>query len=80
MYKTISNTDAYKSLTTLVVKHYNDLQGKQNSEWGRHTLALCMPIFKKKIFAEIPWKKFQTYHCSNVTKMENLELFPRNLR
>ena len=30
-----------------------------------YTLALCMPIFNKKIFAEISGKKFQTFHCSN---------------
>ena len=36
--------------------------------------------FQEKIIADISWKKFQTFHCSNVTTMENLELFPRNLR
>ena len=44
-----------------------------------YTLALSMPIFKKKIFAEISGKKFQTFHCSKVTTMKSLELLPRNL-
>ena len=43
---------------TLLVKHYNDLLDRQSSEGGRdevtyfyvgeYTLALCMPILKKK--------------------------------
>ena len=36
--------------------------------------------FQKKIFAEISGKMFQTFHCTNVTTMKSLELFPRNLR
>ena len=37
-----------------------------------------MPIFKKKIFAQISGKMFQTFHCSNVTTMASLELFLEN--
>ena len=46
------------SFTTLLVKCYNDLLDRQSSGRGRdevtyfsviYTLALCMPIFKKKI-------------------------------
>ena len=29
-----------------------------------YTLALSMPIFKKKISPEMSGKKFQTFHCS----------------
>ena len=36
--------------------------------------------FQENIFAEISGKKFQTFHCSNVTAMKSLEFFPRNLR
>ena len=39
-----------------------------------------MPIFKKKISPETSGKKFQTFHCSNVTTMKILELFPRRFR
>ena len=36
--------------------------------------------FQEKIFAEISEKKFQTFHCSNVTTMKSLGIFFRNLR
>ena len=36
--------------------------------------------FKEKIFVEIYGKKFQTFHCSNVTTMKSLGIFSRNLR
>ena len=35
--------------------------------------------FQEKIFAGISGKQIQTLHCSNVTTMKSLELFPRNL-
>ena len=35
--------------------------------------------FQEKIFLEISGKKFQTFHCINVTTMKSLELFPRNI-
>ena len=54
------------SLHTLLVKYYNDLLGRQSAERGMdevtffyvgdlfvYTLALSIPIFKKKISAEI---------------------------
>ena len=43
-----------------------------------YTLALCMPIFKKKIFPVMSVKMFQTFHGSSVTTMKSLELFSRN--
>ena len=83
------HTDTNKSLTTVVEKHYNDLLGSQTSERGRDEVTLSYvgglfyiylgtmyADFQEKIFVEISWKKFQTFHCSNVTIMENLELFP----
>ena len=36
--------------------------------------------FQEKIFPETSWKKLQTFHCSNVTAMKSLELFPRRFR
>ena len=45
-----------------------------------YTLALCMPIFKKKSSLKRLGKKFQNFHCSNVTTMKSLELFPRRFR
>ena len=58
---TLAYTDAQINLHTLIVKYYNDLLGRQGSERGRdevkyfyvgaifvYTLALSMPIFKKK--------------------------------
>ena len=54
-------THGYRSLTTLLVKHNNDLLDRQSSGRGRDkvsyfydgnvfldSLALCMAIFKKK--------------------------------
>ena len=88
-----TNTRGCISLTTLLVKYYNDLLDRQNSGWSRNevtcfyvgdifvsTLALCMPIIKKKIFPETPGKKFQTFQCSDVATMKSLELFPRSFR
>ena len=42
-------------------------------------MALSMPIFKKKISAEISGRNGKTFHCSNITTMKSLELFSRNL-
>ena len=69
----VQTTDANKSLTTLVVKHYNDLLGSQTSELGRDEFTFsyvgglfCIHLgtmyadFQEKIFAEISGKKFQT--------------------
>ena len=81
-------------LKSPLVKHYNDLINKQSSERSRDEVTYfyvenVFYIFlgtkyanfqEKKIFAEISGKKFQTFHCSNVNTMENLELFSRNLR
>ena len=36
--------------------------------------------FQEKIFPETSGKKLQTFHCSNVTTMKSLELFPRHFR
>ena len=36
--------------------------------------------FQEKIFPETSGKKFQNFHCSNVTTMKSLELFPRRFR
>ena len=36
--------------------------------------------FQEKISPETSGKKFQTFHCSNVTTMKSLELFPRRFR
>ena len=60
--KQFKHTDANRSLTSLLfVKHYNDVLDKQSSGGDReevtyfyvgdvfvYTLAICMPIFKKK--------------------------------
>ena len=85
-------TDVNQSLTTLVVKHYNDLLGSETSERGRDEVTFfyvgdlfCIHLgtmyanFHEKIFAEISWKKFQIFRCSNVTTMKSLELFFRKL-
>ena len=42
------HTDANKSLTTLVVKHYNDLFGSQTSERGRDEVIRRQIDIKKK--------------------------------
>ena len=36
--------------------------------------------FQEKISAEISGRKFQSFHCSNVTTMKSLGIFSRNLR
>ena len=36
--------------------------------------------FQEKIFPETSGKKFQTFHCSNVTTMKSFELSPRRFR
>ena len=36
--------------------------------------------FQEKISAEISGRKFQIFHCSNVTTMKSLGIFSRNLR
>ena len=85
-------TDAQISSHTLLVKYYNDLPGRQSSERGRDEVTyfyvgdlFCIHLgtkyanFQEKIFAEISGKKFQTFHCSNVTIMKSLGIFSRNL-
>ena len=65
--------NANKSLNTLLVKHYNDLLGRQSSERGKDKVTyfyvadvFCIHLgtmyadFQEKIFAEISGKKFQT--------------------
>ena len=81
-------TDAQISLHTLLVKYYNYSLSRHFYEQGRdevtyffvHTLALCMPIFKKKssrrflekmpkLFIPAPLKtmsKYQARHCSTL--------------
>ena len=75
-------TDGSKTLHTLLVKHYSDLLDRQNSEGAGmksyssvlekiflYTLGLYLYAnFQEKIFLEISGKKFQTFHCSNVTR------------
>ena len=86
-------TDGSNILHTLLVKHYNDLLDRQSSQRSRDEVTqfyvgdvFCIHLgskyadFQEKIFAEISGKKFQTFHCINVTTMKSLELFPRNLR
>ena len=61
------------SLTTLLVKHYNDLLGRQSSERGKDEVTyfyvgdvFCIHLgtkydnFQEKNFAMISGKKFQT--------------------
>ena len=55
------------------MKSHNSLSGM----FFVYNLGLSMPIFKEKIFHETSWKKFQTFHFSNVTAMKSLKLFPR---
>ena len=87
----ILNTDAERSLHTLLVKYYNDLLGRQSSEQGRDEITyfffedlFCTLLgtkyinFQEKIFAEISGKQFQTFHYSNVTMvtiMKSLGIF-----
>ena len=65
----VQTTDANKSLTTLVVKHYNDLLGSQTSERGRDEVTFfyvgdlfCIHLdtkyanFQEKITVEISGK------------------------
>ena len=86
-------THGPRTLTTLLVKYYNGLLDAQISERCRDEVTfiyvgvvLCIHLgskyadFQEKIFADISGEKFQTFHCSNVTTMESLELFPRNIR
>ena len=73
-------THGPRSLTTLLVKYYNGLLDAQSSERSRDEVTffyvgdiLCIHLgckyadFQEKIFADISGKKFQTFHCSNVT-------------
>ena len=82
-----------KILHTLLVKHYNDLLDKQSYEQSRDEVTyfyvgdvFCIHFgtmyadFQEKIFAEISGKMFQTFHCSNVTTMKSLGVFPRYIR
>ena len=66
-------TDGNNILHTPLVKHYNDLLGRQNSERGKDEVSyfyvgdvFCIQLgtkyadFQEKISAEISGKKFQT--------------------
>ena len=72
-------------------KDYNDLLDRQSSRRDADEVTylyvgdiFCIyhgtmyADFQEKILTEIFWKKFQTFHCSNVTTLKSLELFPRN--
>ena len=74
-----NDTDGCRSLTTLLVKYYNDLLDRQSSGRGRDEVTyfyvgdvFCIYLgtmyanFQEKIFAEISGKKFQTFDVSNV--------------
>ena len=67
------------------MKHYNDLLNIQSSGRDREEVTyfyvgdvFCIYLgtvyadFEEEIFAEIYGKKFQTFHCSNVTRMKSL--------
>ena len=67
------HTDANRSITTILVKHYNDLPDRQSSEWDKDEVTFfyvggvfCIHLgtkltnFQEKILAEISGKKFQT--------------------
>ena len=67
-------THGCKSLTTLLVKYYNDLLGRQSSERGRDKVTyysvgdlFCTHLgtkyanFQEKIFAEVSGKKFRQF-------------------
>ena len=73
-------THGGENLTTLLVKYFNDLLRDQSSERSRDEVTffyvgdvLCIHLgskyadFQEKIFAEISGKKYQTFHCSNVS-------------
>ena len=83
-------TDAQISLHAIIAKYYNGLLGRQSSEKGRdevtyfyvgtffvYTLALSMPIFKKKPSQRFLEKMSKLFI---VTTMKNLERFCRNPR
>ena len=66
-------TDGNNILHTPLVKHYNDLLGRQSSEWGKDEVShfdvgdvFCINLgtkyasLQEKIFVEISGKKFQT--------------------
>ena len=87
------STHGYINLTTLLVKHYNDLLTRRRSGRARNKVTyfsvgdvFCIHLgityakFQEKIFPETSGKKFQNFHCSNVTTMKSLELFPRRFR
>ena len=78
---------------TLLLKHSKDLLERYSSERGKDEVSyfyaedvFCIHLgtkyanFQENIFPETSGKRFQTFHCSNVTAMKNLELSPRNLR
>ena len=77
-------THGSRYLTTLLVKYINDLLDGESSERSRNEVTffyvggvLCIHLgskyadFQEKIFAEISGKKYQTFHCSNVTTMKS---------
>ena len=87
------HTDAKISLHTLLVKYYNDLLGRLCSERDRDEvtyfsvgdlfyihLGTKYANFQEKIFAENSGKKFQTFHCSNVTNRDVCNFIPVPLR
>ena len=87
-------THGYTCLTTLLVKHYNDLLDRRSPGWGRDEvtyfsdedvfvsihLGTTYANFQEKIFPETPGKKLQTFCCSYVATLKSLELFPRRFR
>ena len=92
-HRSVPHTHGYINLTTLLVKHYNDLLTRRRSGRARNKVTyfsvgdvFCIHLgttyanFQEKIFPETSGKKFQNFHCSNVTTMEILELFPRRFR
>ena len=89
----LDHTHGYINLTNLLVKHFNDLLARRSSGRTRNEVTyfyvgdlFCIYLgsvyanFQEKISPETSGKKFQTFHCSNVTTMKILELFPRRFR
>ena len=55
-------------------------RNRQGSGWGRDEVTYFFFVNIGTKYAEISGKKFQTFHCNNVTTMKSLELFHRNFR
>ena len=87
LFTVCQKTEPSNILHTLLEKHYNELLDRQGSERVFYNcdvfwihLGTMYADFQEKIFAGIFGKKFQTFHCSNVTTMKILELFLRRFR